>query len=129
MSATSTSNPDESTESMSDADRLVGAVIFESLVAKFEGPLDEEGAFEVLSDFTSAQLLAFTQAVAAMPADIAKLHLVFPESSLDNSGIEPRFLSPMSAVEVRNEVEREGRVVITAEVETDAAASRRQWTH
>ena len=55
------------TDPVYDADGLVGAIAFESLLKKFPMAGDEDfrGAFHVLSGFTARQLFGFVEALRA----------------------------------------------------------------
>jgi S-DNA-T family DNA segregation ATPase FtsK/SpoIIIE len=111
---------------ISPSESLVGAVALELVLLRLKPLLEEDldfrGAFHVLSGFTAEQLVGFIRAKEAAGVRAARLQIQFPEFAVYGYGIDPSHTAAESAVNVRNR-ERNGAVVITAEVETDAEAS------
>lgn len=107
-------------------DALMGAIALEYVLLKLKPQLEEgpdfRGAFHVLSGFTAEQLAGFVHASTAAGARAARLHIQFHEGELRPYGIDARFTTADSAVNVRNR-ERNGTLTVTAEVEADAEAS------
>jgi S-DNA-T family DNA segregation ATPase FtsK/SpoIIIE len=112
--------------SIKTADALVGAITLEYVLSKLRPELEEEaefrGAFHVLSGFSAEQLVGFIRAKEVASARAARLQIQFPEFELRGHGVDPSYTTTESAVNVRNR-ERDGSVVLTAEVENDAEAS------
>jgi S-DNA-T family DNA segregation ATPase FtsK/SpoIIIE len=111
---------------ISPQDALVGAVALEFVLLKLKPQLEEDpdfrGAFHVLSGFSAEQLAGFVDASIAAGARASRLAIQFPEFELRPFGVDARFTTPDSSVNVRNR-ERNGLVTLTAEVEADAEAS------
>src|ERR1700730_3691496 len=107
-------------------DALVGAIALECILRKFQPQLEDDtdfrGAFHVLSGFSADQLVGFVQASVKSGQRAARLHIQFPVDELRDCGIDPRYTTSDSSVNVRNR-ERDGSVTLTAEVEVDAEAS------
>src|SRR3954454_20341840 len=105
------------------SDALVGAVALEYVLLKLRPQLEEDpdfrGAFHVLSGFSAEQLAGFVDASIAAGARASRLAIQFPEFELRPFGVDARFTTPDSSVNVRNR-ERNGLVTLTAEVEADA---------
>lgn len=112
--------------SIATPDALVGAIALEFILKKLRPQLDDDpdfrGAFHVLSGFSPAQLVGFIQAKEAAGVRSDRLHIQFPRSELVAYDVDPSYTTPESSVNVRNR-ERNGSVILTAEVENDAEAS------
>lgn len=112
--------------SISPQDALVGAVALEFVLLKLKPQLEEDldfrGAFHVLSGFSAEQLAGFVEASIAAGARAGRLAIQFPEFELRPFGVDARYTTTDSSVNVRNR-ERNGLVTLTAEVEADAEAS------
>jgi S-DNA-T family DNA segregation ATPase FtsK/SpoIIIE len=107
-------------------DALVGAIALEYVLLKLRPQLEEDpdfrGAFHVLSGFSAEQLVGFIQAKDAAGARATRLQILFPAFELSGHGVDPSYTTTESSVNVRNR-ERNGSVILTAEVENDAEAS------
>ncbi|MHC1763385.1 MAG: hypothetical protein AB9869_03620 [Verrucomicrobiia bacterium] len=105
---------------------LVGAIALEYVLLKLKPQIEEDpdfrGAFHVLSGFSAEQLVGFVEASIAAGPRAARLDIQFPEFELRGLGIDLRYTTTDSSVNVRNR-ERNGSVTLTAEVEADAEAS------
>jgi DNA segregation ATPase FtsK/SpoIIIE, S-DNA-T family len=112
--------------SISPQDALVGAIALEFVLLKLKPQLEDDpdfrGAFHVLSGFSAEQLVGFIEASIAAGARAARLTLQFPEFELRPFGVDARYTTSDSSVNVRNR-ERNEQVILTAEVEADAEAS------
>jgi DNA segregation ATPase FtsK/SpoIIIE, S-DNA-T family len=112
--------------SINAPDALVGAIALEYVFIKLKPQLEDDpdfrGAFHVLSGFSAEQLVGFIEASQAAGSRASRLHIQFPEFELRGHGIDPRYTTSDSSVNVRNR-ERDGSVTLTAEVEADAEAS------
>lgn len=112
--------------SVTNTDRIVGAVTFQLTAARFVPLLDDpefNGAFFVLSGFTGAQLAGFIRAAQNAPY-WSLLRLGFPSSELIGYNLPEECLVHSSAVSVRN-ADRHGKIVITTDSEPDVSASLR----
>ncbi len=107
-------------------DVLVGAIALEYVLLKLKSQLedvtDSRGAFHVLSGFSAEQLAGFIHASVDAGERAARLTIQFPEFELRPYGVDSRFTTTDSSVNVRNR-ERDDAVTLTAEVEADAEAS------
>jgi S-DNA-T family DNA segregation ATPase FtsK/SpoIIIE len=112
--------------SISPPDALVGAVALEFILLKLKPQMEDDpdfrGAFHVLSGFSAEQLAGFIEATAAAGSRVSRLSIQFPEFELRPFGVDARYTTSDSSVNVRNR-ERTGSVTLTAEVEADAEAS------
>ena len=111
---------------MTNADLLIGSLALEHLLRKVAPLLqdpDFAGAFYAFSGFTHDQLHAFTEAVKNAGQRAQGIFIQLPAAELKGCSIDPAFLVPMSSVDVRNLVKRDGRVVLTAKLEADSKAS------
>jgi S-DNA-T family DNA segregation ATPase FtsK/SpoIIIE len=112
--------------SINAPDALVGAIAFEYVLLKFRPQLEEDpdfrGAFHVLSGFSAEQLVGFIQASITAGQRASRFHIQFPEFELRDYGVDSRYTTAESSVNVRNR-DRDGSVTLTAEVEADAGAS------
>jgi DNA segregation ATPase FtsK/SpoIIIE, S-DNA-T family len=112
--------------SISPQDALVGAVALEFVLLKLKPQLEEDsdfrGAFHVLSGFSAEQLAGFVDASIAAGTRASRLAIQFPEFELRPFGVDARYTTSDSSVNVRNR-ERNGLVTLTADVEADAEAS------
>jgi S-DNA-T family DNA segregation ATPase FtsK/SpoIIIE len=112
--------------SISPQDALVGAVALELVLLKLKPQLEEDpdfrGAFHVLSGFSAEQLAGFIEASIAAGSRAARIAIQFPEFELRPFGVDGRYTTSDSSVNVRNR-ERNGLLTLTAEVEADAEAS------
>src|SRR5690348_12964266 len=107
-------------------DALVGAIALEFVLLKLRPQVDEDpafrGAFHVLSGFSPEQLVGFIDACVAAGQRATALEIQFPEYELRGLGVDTKFTTSDSSVNVRNR-KRNGSIVLTAEVEADAEAS------
>lgn len=107
-------------------DTLVGAVALEFVLLKLKPQVDDDpdfrGAFHVLSGFSAEQLVGFINASVQAGPRASCLQIQFPEFELRGSGVDSKFLTADSSVNVRNRA-RNGSIILTAEVEADAEAS------
>jgi S-DNA-T family DNA segregation ATPase FtsK/SpoIIIE len=112
--------------SISQQDALVGAVALEFVLLKLKPQLEEDpdfrGAFHVLSGFSPEQLAGFIEASIKSGARAARIAIQFPEFEMRPFGVDQKFTTVDSSVNVRNR-ERNGYLTLTAEVEADAEAS------
>lgn len=112
--------------SITPQDALVGAVALEFVLLKLKPQLEEDpdfrGAFHVLSGFSAEQLAGFVEASISAGSRAGRLAIQFPEFELRPFGVDARYTTTDSSVNVRNR-ERDGFVTLTAEVEADAEAS------
>jgi S-DNA-T family DNA segregation ATPase FtsK/SpoIIIE len=112
--------------SINPPDATVGAIALEYVLLKFKPHLEDDpdfrGAFHVLSGFSAEQLAGFIQASIDAAPRASHLQIQFPEFELRAYNVLPRYTTTDSAVNVRNR-ERDGFVILTAEVEADAEAS------
>jgi S-DNA-T family DNA segregation ATPase FtsK/SpoIIIE len=112
--------------SVNPPDALVGAIALEYVLLKLKPQLEDDpdfrGAFHVLSGFSNEQLVGFIQASITAGPKASRLQIQFPEFELREYGVDPRYTTADSSVNVRNR-ERDGSVTLTAEVESDAEAS------
>jgi S-DNA-T family DNA segregation ATPase FtsK/SpoIIIE len=112
--------------SVSPPDALVGAIALEYVLLKLKSQLEDDtdsrGAFHVLSGFSAEQLAGFIHASVDAGERAARLIIQFPEFELRPYGVDSRFTTSDSSVNVRNR-ERDDAVTLTAEVEADAEAS------
>ena len=106
--------------SISPPDALVGAVALEFILLKLKPQMEDDpdfrGAFHVLSGFSAEQLAGFIEATAAAGSRASRLSIQFPEFELRPFGVDARYTTSDSSVNVRNR-ERNGSVTLTAEVE------------
>src|SRR5262245_14084466 len=100
-------------------DALVGAVALEYVLLKLKPQLEDDpdfrGAFHVLSGFSAEQLVGFINASVAAGSRASRLAIQFPEFELRPFGVDGRYTTSDSSVNVRNR-ERNGSVTLTAEV-------------
>jgi S-DNA-T family DNA segregation ATPase FtsK/SpoIIIE len=112
--------------SINAPDALVGSIALEYVLLNFKPQLEEDpdfrGAFHVLSGFSAEQLVGFIQASITAGPRASRLNIQFPEFELRGYGVDSRYTTAESSVNVRNR-ERNGSVTLTAEVEADAEAS------
>ena len=111
---------------MPNADFLIGSLSLEFLLRKFAPLLQDPaftGAFYALSGFTNEQLQAFTEASKDAGLRAKDVYIQLPAAELKGYSIDPVYLAQMSSVDVRNRVNRDGRVVLTAALEPDSKAS------
>jgi S-DNA-T family DNA segregation ATPase FtsK/SpoIIIE len=111
---------------VSPPDALVGAIALEYVLLRLKPQLEDDpdfrGAFHVLSGFSAEQLAGFVQASIDAGDRAARLTIQFPEFELRPYGVSSQYTTTDSSVNVRNR-ERNGSVMLTAEVEADAEAS------
>jgi S-DNA-T family DNA segregation ATPase FtsK/SpoIIIE len=104
----------------------VGAIALEYVLLRLKPQLEDDpdfrGAFHVLSGFSPEQLAGFIKASINAADRTSRLTIQFPEQELLPFGISSHYTTSDSSVSVRNR-ERNGTVVLTAEVEADAQAS------
>ncbi len=116
----------KSTSGIAAPDALVGAVALEYVLLKFKSVLNEDpdfgGAFHVLSGFSAEQLVGFIEAKNAAGVRASRLELQIPEFGVRGYQVDTSCLTHDSALNVRNR-ERNGSVVVTAELEEDEGAS------
>lgn len=107
-------------------DALVGAIALEFVLLKLKPQAEDDpdfrGAFHVLSGFSAEQLAGFINARVDAGQRASCLQIQFPEFELRSLGVDSKFTTADSSVNVRNR-ERNGSIVLTAEVEADAEAS------
>jgi len=106
-------------------DRMVGRIVARYVCAKYAERLfdeDFDGGFHVLSGFTPSQLAGFCDAIYEEQRIRDRVSIRFPASALADAGLPKDALTEHSAVAVRNR-SYEQRLVVTAEMERDAAAS------
>ena len=112
--------------SINAPDALVGAIALEYVLLKFKPQLEDDpdfrGAFHVLSGFSAEQLAGFIQASIDAGPKTTRLHIQFPEFEMRAYGVDSRYTTTDSSVNVRNRA-RDGSITLTAEVEADAEAS------
>src|SRR3954447_1958633 len=111
---------------ISGQDALVGAIALEYVLQKLKPQIEDDpdfrGTFHVLSGFSPEQLAGFIEASIAVGSRASRLSIQFPAFELRAFGVNARYTTADSAVNVRNR-ERNGLATLTAEVEADAEAS------
>lgn len=106
-------------------DQIVGAIALNHIRSKYLGRITEpefDGGFHVLSGFNPKQLAGFATELQKDAAFSSKITIQFPAENMAEESLPAEFLTDKSAVDVRNR-DYNGKLVIAAELEKDAAAS------
>ena len=106
-------------------DQIVGAIALNHIRFKYLSRLAEpgfDGGFHILSGFNPKQLAGFALELQKDAVFSSKVTLQFPAEKMADESLSPEFLTDKSAVDVRNR-DYNGKLVIAAELEKDAAAS------
>lgn len=104
---------------------LIGEIAYNIAKTKFAPVLsedDHDGAFLALSYFKPHELKGFIDAAQKDTKSFGSLRILFPESIVPAAGIDSKFLTKHSAVNVRA-IQRDRKVVITCANEEDVKES------